>query len=135
MLRSPSSVHAASSEPGAAPLGLGLDAHSAVTLIDLGALVNAGAGAGAGASGGAGPGSWIVKPPRGSQGSGIRVLSGAARLFIAVPPEKSTSDGFKFFCGSQVARPAVHAAAAPTTAKCARRRTRMLQRVATLHAK
>ena len=44
----------------------------------LGALVNAGAGAGAGASGGAGPGSWIVKPPRGSQGSGIRVLSGAA---------------------------------------------------------
>ena len=40
MLRSPSPVHAASSEPGAAPLGLGLDAHSAVTLIDLGSCLS-----------------------------------------------------------------------------------------------
>ena len=45
-----------------------------------------------------------VLPPSSDTGStcatrGVSVLSGAARLFIAVPPEKSTSDGFKFFCG------------------------------------
>ena len=40
VLRSPSPVHAASSEPGVAPLGLGLDAHSAVTLIDLGSCLS-----------------------------------------------------------------------------------------------
>ena len=33
-------MHAASSEPGAAPLGLGLDARSAVTLIDLGSCLS-----------------------------------------------------------------------------------------------